>query len=671
MPHHLVAKTLDEANRLMAMAQQMSGVAHWRIDNLSGKVMWSDGMYEILGLPYSYVPTLAKDRERYHPDDRKRTAAIVDGAMKTGEPFTFEARMAGSDGAYRDVVCSGQAECDATGKPFGVFGILQDVTERKAAERERERLIKRVRAATTCAGVGIWDWDVASGDVLWDPIMFGLYGFADRAFTPTYQRWANCLHPDDREAAEQALAAAVRGDAPFDTEFRVIRPDGEERIIRAMATVARDADGAPRHVIGTNWDITEVRSLAAALEFEKEKLVEAVDLWMAAKEAAEHANHAKSDFLARMSHEIRTPMNGIIGFATLVLESDLTPEQRRHMNDLYDSSKSMMRIINDVLDLSKIEAGKLEFEEVTLCPRTVVDGAVAIVRGEALVKGIALDVHIADDVPQRVLGDPTRLRQVLLNLVTNSLKFTQTGRIDITLRRDHNHRDKLYFEVRDTGIGIPAERQSSLFKEFVQVSASTSREYGGTGLGLAICRRLVAAMDGQIGLSSSAGEGSTFWFTARLPATDAPPVSIRETVLGRSRRTLVVDDNPLNQAVVRGFLKNDGHEVEVVADGAQAVEAVSRGEFDVVFMDMQMPVMNGIEATRAIRLLPEPKRHIPIIALTASAMENEVQACHDAGMNGHISKPVDRSVLRQAVAVWGAGGRLQSRKSRNRRSKQA
>ncbi len=649
------ALELEDANRLMLMAEKMAQIGHWRVDVAANELYWSQEVFRTYGLPLSFKPTVEAAIAAYHPDDRAKVTQCLQRAVDRRESFTFESRVVRPDGSIRDVASFGQPELDADGNIAAIVGVFQDVTRSRDAERERAQLLERVTLATRSAKVGIWEWNIETNRIAWDATMFELYGADHSVDIASFAVWAAMLHPDDAVSTIGAIQRAAQGE-PFDAEFRIVWPSGETRYIQALGATVADAGGKPVRTVGTNWDITEIRTLAEELRLEKSALVETVDNWVAAKEAAEEANRAKSDFLARMSHEIRTPMNGVIGLTTLLLQSDLTSEQRRHLMCLGDAGRSLMAIINDVLDFSKIEAGKVDLERIAIQPRTLIDSAAAIVRTDADSRGLELRVEIGDDVPVWGMGDPTRLRQVLLNLLSNALKFTESGYVRVAA--EYRSVDScLHVAVSDTGPGIAADRQHLLFEEFSQIDRSTTRRYGGTGLGLAISKRLIDAMGGTIGVQSAPGAGSTFWFSVMLPRAAAPVQSAAagpRTVL--PRRILVADDNLVNRMVVDGLLRGDGHDVTLVEDGERAIEAARAQHFDLVLMDMEMPVMNGVEATRQIRALAAPYGDVPIIALTANATAEFSSVCRNAGMNDHLSKPIDHEVLRDCVAHWTTGG---------------
>jgi two-component system sensor histidine kinase/response regulator len=643
-----------ESGRLVEMAEVMVRIAHWRLDVVSGEFFWSAEEYCTRGLPTAQRITLESALATYHPDDRARVRAIIERGCSDGTPFTFEARIVQPDGAIREIVKSGRAERAANGAIIALIGVFQDITERKAAERERGVLLERLTLATQAGGVGVWEWDLATGRIVWDSSMCHLYGLSEAGIETTTELWLERLHPDDRERVAREYEAAVAGKRTFDTEIRVVWPNGELHAIRAIATMVRDEHGTALRAVGTNWDISGLRRLADELKAEKERLSETAERFITANRMAEDANRAKSDFLARMSHEIRAPMNGIIGFTTLLQDDDLTAGQHRQLSYIAEASHALLAIINDVLDISKIEAGKLEIEHIALSPAAVLDSALAIVRGDAARKGIELRALIGPDVPEFVLGDPTRLGQILLNLLSNAIKFTERGSVSIKVKPAPDAPAKLLIEVIDTGAGIAPELVHLLFENFSQLGASTTRQHGGTGLGLAIAKRLVEAMDGTIGVASQPGIGSRFWFTVRLPATSRrqAPTEVVPATSG-ARRILVADDNAIDQVVVAEMLRRDGHRVDLVSNGTAAVDAVANGTYELVFMDMQMPVMNGIEATVRIRALPEPGRNVPIVALTANALSDQVARCRAAGMNDHLAKPIDRAQLRKMVAKWG------------------
>jgi PAS domain S-box-containing protein len=448
------------------------------------------------------------------------------------------------------------------------------------------------------------------------------------------QTFLACVHPDDREWVANRFYENIADapDAGYRAEFRIIRgDDASERWVALYGKRFLDEQRRPTRTVGTIQDITERRRQAIELEI--------------SKEAAEQASQAKTEFLARMSHEIRTPLNGILGYTDIMLTGgSLTAEQRHQLGRIQTAGSALLTIVNDILDFSRIEAGHIELQSHSFAPHKLIDDAVGIVHQAAKQKRLGLSVAFDGDVPENVLGDEDRLRQVLLNILNNAIKFTHQGQVTLQVKCSSPSEGKtnLLFSVADTGIGIASDKMELLFQQFSQADGSIRREFGGTGLGLAISKQLVSVMGGQIGVRSELGTGSTFWFEVTLPVVEVSPEQrvIPSQILGsRPLRLLLVEDNDINQELGKAVLEAAGHTVDIAADGSEAVSMVQVGSYDLVLMDAQMPVMDGVTATGIIRGLDHTARTVPIIAMTANVLPQQVEAFKDAGMDAHIGKP--------------------------------
>ncbi len=750
-----------------------------------------------------------------NPGDRQK---LVERLRNEGPISNMEAPFRSKAGTILPGICS-LSSIEIRGERC-IVAVVIDITESKRAEELLKQVSDRLTLAVRAGGVGIWDLDIVNNRLVWDEQMFRLNGISRDRFSGAYEAWQAVVHPEDLQRSEEEIQLALRGEKDFDTEFRVIGEDGSIRRIRALALVQRDADGKPLRLVGTNWDITAQKRSEERLMESNRQLESAISQAKEMAARAEMANIAKSEFLANMSHEIRTPINGVIGMTGLLLDTDLTDEQRHYAETVCASGESLLGLINDILDFSKIEAKKLDLEVLDFDLSSLMDDFAATLALRAHDKGIELLCSVDPDVPTLLRGDPGRLRQILTNLVGNAIKFTHAGEVAVRVSlaselasgkaQKKGNEVLLRFSVRDSGIGIPKNKLGLLFEKFRQVDASTTRQYGGTGLGLAISKQLVDLMGGEIGVESVEAKGSEFWLTVRLAmqtesmfaespppadllgirtlivddnaanreilsrrlgswgmrpfeAEDGPealrtlhraikendpfalavidmqmpgmdgeslglaikadkllrdtrmvmmtsigargeanrfaeigfsafmtkpvrcedlravlslalsgregaesrsqPIATRHAgaveklgwIGGRKAHVLLVEDNITNQQVAVGMLKKLGVRADAVADGAEAVNAFQAIPYDLVLMDVQMPLMDGLEATRRIReaeRVQHASSHIPIIAMTALAMRGDRERCLEAGMDDYITKPISPKNLVEALNRW-------------------
>jgi PAS domain S-box-containing protein len=560
-------------------------------------------------------------------------------------------------------------------------GILRDITDRKRAEEELRESKQRLDIAMDGAQMGAWYWDVAEDKRYFSDQTCSLLGINSATFRGTAGEFFAVIPPEDRETVKAAMSRTLDQDTPYESEYRAVWPDGSVHCITARGRLSRDNAGHPLKLSGVIWDITaqkraenDLKRTVVALESANKALEEF-------NQVAESATHAKSEFLANMSHEIRTPMTAILGFAEVLLGEPgidhAPPDRIEAIRTIQRNGQYLLRLINDILDLSKIEAGKLDVEHITCSPVQVLADVIALMRIRADAKNLPLKLEYVGGIPESIHSDPLRLRQVLINLVGNAIKFTETGSVRVVTRL-MQRLDKpalLQFDVIDTGIGLSQQQITKLFKPFNQADSSTTRKFGGTGLGLTISKRLATMLGGDITISSMPGKGSTFSVTVETgdlegvkplesPVEAAIPTTLAssETIVAAIRldcRILLAEDGPDNQRLIAFLLKKAGAKVTMVENGQfameQALVAWEQGQsFDVILMDMQMPIMDGYTSTRQLR---EQGYTGPIIALTAHAMAEDRQKCLDAGCDDYATKPIDRQKFLATVAHWMARSR--------------
>jgi PAS domain S-box-containing protein len=740
-----------------------------------------------------YTQTIEQAYAIVHPDDADIRRKMIERVRHEDVPYETETRTRNNaTGEFRWHLSRGKIVRDANGRKYAVRGIIQDIHDRKMADIKLQEAEARLARATRGTNDGLWEYDLANRNFWVSQRFAEMLGYEQQDFIDDKNKAFDVTHPEDNQLVIAAFDMHVKQGEPVDVEARKKTKSGEWRWYRIRGAVERAADGTPLTISGSQQDVTEKRQY-------QEALIEAT-------EQAAAASKAKSEFLANMSHEIRTPMNGVIGMTELLLETPLNPMQRDYSETVRDSASALLTVINDILDFSKVEAGKLELEYLDMDLRDTIEDVARLLAIQAHAKGLEVAAIIDPSLPDLVRGDAGRIRQVLLNLGGNAVKFTKEGEVAIDCRIVENTpaHTVIRCEVRDTGIGIPEDRIGALFQAFSQVDPSTTRQFGGTGLGLSIVKNLVNLMGGEVGVFSEIGYGSVFWFTMRLDAAQnasktraAPPAELkgqrillvddnatnRKVIMGQltlchmepvcassadealalmrqaamigkpfevalldhqmpgcdgerlgkmivgepilkptrlvlltssgqrgdghvfadlgfagyllkpvtqrdlvdcllmvlasraeswhvksqpiitrhairthralhRHRVLLAEDNVVNQKVACRTLENLGYRVDVAPDGLAAVKAWETGRYDLILMDCQMPVLDGYEATRQIRATEKNGQRIPIVALTAHAMKGADHECAAAGMDGYLTKPIDRVQLRATLERW-------------------
>lgn len=538
-----------------------------------------------------------------------------------------------------------------------IFILIRTIRHRRNAETALRESSSRLRAFLDNSPATMYIKDREHRLVMVNARYLQLYNVAEEDVIG--KRGGSSLSEEGRRKMEEADQLVMNSAIPSTTTLEIAGRGGSVGTYNVSKFPVFDADGMVVGIGGINTDVTKLHEREEMLELAKAE-AETV------AEEAQVANRAKSEFLASMSHEIRTPLNGVLGMAGLLLDSPLEEEQRSQVNTIRSSGGLLLSLLNDILDLSKIEAGKLELENIDFNLSDILQSVEDLWASKAFAAGIGFSQDSSGVIAPVLLADPTRIRQILFNFMSNALKFTAAGSIKLSVSQQRlaDNRIRTRFFVRDTGAGIEDKVISTLFQKFAQADSSITRKHGGTGLGLAISKQLAEAMGGEIGVDSDIGQGSTFWFSIVSPEgtsenliDDSPPEAVITAQNrapdgqspSRQLRILVAEDNDVNQKVISAILARSGYLADIVGNGIEAVSAVIRGSYDVVLMDVQMPEMDGVTATQRIRELDGPQAHIPIIALTANAMKGDEEKYRAAGMNDYVSKPIERDKLSAAM----------------------
>jgi PAS domain S-box-containing protein len=639
-----------------ALALEAGELGTWEWDSTTRTAVSSPTLLRILGRDRADAQSEFSALSAVHLEDRSKVLAVFKEMNCGSNSFRLNFRIVRPSGETRWIAAMGSAHRGEDGRLQGMTALCSDVTSRELADRELRDSEELFRRLSVSCPVGIFRSDLN-----------GMITYVNPRTAEMWQMpieetlgagWIKRVHPDDVAPLMERWLAANQAGQSYGQEFRLVLPDGSTRWVQGRSAVVRDQDGRLMATVGTVDDVTERRRVQQELHD--------------AKEAAERANRAKDLFLANVSHELRTPLNGVLGMADVLLETRMTNEQRDLTHTVRNSGQTLLNVVNDILDLSRIEAGTFRLECAPFDLRQTVSNATALLQIQAKAKGLQLEVEYAQRIGSLFVGDADRIQQILVNYLTNALKFTDRGGVTLHVEAEpaENGSTRLRLAVSDTGPGISDEAQQMLFRPFTQVDASSTRRHGGVGLGLAISKRLAELMGGRVWVTSELGRGSNFFLelelmspavvTARSDSEDLqhPGEMPEPATVGadgvRHGRLLLAEDNAINQKVAKHLLGKLGWTVDIVADGASALERVQQNRYAAILMDCQMPKVDGYMATSMIRSYEarRPGVRTPIIAVTAHAMAGDRDRCLEAGMDDYVAKPLQMENLRRVLGRW-------------------
>lgn len=672
--HRQVEKDLEEINERFELAIAGTADGIWDWDIASNKVFYSARFKELLGFsdddpqfPHVYESFSS----RLHPDDIETTNTAIQRTLSDGTPYRVTYRLKTKAGMWRHFEARGATMVNSIGVATRMAGSISDITERRQAETALRKSKEQYDNLASKISVGIYlKRTLNNGSNIFDyisPRMSEIFNTNTKSILNDIDFIKNHIYPSDRSDYIKENAYCIKKHHPFDWTGRIIIDNSIKWLHIQSTPDPQENNEILWH--GIINDITERKITEKSLQELNDKLeqrvIDRTHELLIAKEQAEAATRAKSEFLANMSHEIRTPMNSVIGMSYLALDTNLDETQRDYVEKIHLSGQHLLALIENILDLSKIESGNMIIEHIDFSLDTILETLQAITANKSSEHASTIQVTIENDVPRALCGDPLRLSQILLNITNNAIKFSERSSIIVNVSSLPSPTNDciLRFEIIDKGIGMTPDQQQRIFQSFQQADTSTTRKYGGSGLGLTISKKLAQMMGGDIGVNSELGIGSTFWFTAKLSkpsnktsaqagnTTKSNIVTTTNYALIKDAKILLVEDNIFNQQLAEALLHRVGAVVYIAGNGREAIEKLKTQHIDVILMDLHMPVMDGMEATQHIHLNAETK-DIPIIAMTANAWSEVREQCLAVGMNDFVSKPVKPVTLYQALEKW-------------------